>query len=197
MTYVKWAVIATLIALVAGFFHYYLPQRDVVRVTEIDVTRIDTGNDTTTGQPITRDVRFIFAQYPDGGGIEFRNEDTGWGFPFYFKFNSAELANQAADAKSTRDNPTWVVIRHYGWRIPVFDMFPNAISMRPADGPDESLIPWFNIIFLTLLVIGVLMIRRILIILRRRHVDPLVEDIDREFDETASWWRRQWRRLFG
>jgi len=21
----------------------------------------------------------------------FRNEDTGWGFPFYFKFNSADL----------------------------------------------------------------------------------------------------------
>jgi len=146
---------------------------------------------------VTRDVRFIFAKYPNGGEMEYRNEDTGWGFPWYFKFNSANLANRATDFKSTREAPRWVVVRHYGWRIPVLDMFPNATSMREADGPDERLVPWFNIAFLSTLAVGLLMLFRIMIILRRRHIDPVVDRIDAEIDESAKWWRRMWRRLFG
>ena len=196
MAYVKWGFLVLIFAMIAGFFHYNLPQRDVVRIVDTDVTRMDAGTD-ANGNVMTRDVRFIYAQYAKGGGMEYRNEDTGWGFPFYFKFDSAELANTAADVKSTGEAPNWMVLRHYGWRIPMLDMFPNALSMRPADGPDENLIPWFNIIFIVLLVTLLLVIRRIIIILRKRHVDPVLEEIDQELDQTASWWRRQWRKLFG
>lgn len=196
MAYVKWILLALVAAFLVAFFHYSLPQNDVVRVTNIDVTRMDVG-ETADGQPITRDVRFIFAKYPDGGEMEYRNEDTGWGFPWYFKFDSARLANQASDLQSSAENPKWAVVRHYGWRFPWFDMFPNAISIRPAEGPDESIFPWFNVVFLVSLVIGLLVIRRILIILRERHVDPMVDAIDDEWDETASWWSRQWRKLTG
>ncbi len=196
MAYIKWSVIIIVIAVFAAFFHYSLPQRDIARIVDTDVTRMDIGSD-ANGNALTRDVRFIYAKFPDDGAMEYRNEDTGWSWPLFFKFDSANLANEAADAKSTSENPRWVVIRHYGWRIPWLDMFPNAISIRPADGPQESLIPWFNIIFLVILITGVLVIRRILIILRKRHVDPVIEGIDREFDESASWWRRQWRRFFG
>ena len=198
MTYVKWFLIFLVIALVAAFFHYSLPQRDIVRVVGTDVVRMNDGVD-ANGVAQTRDVRFIYAKLADGGEMEYRNEDTGWGFPWYFKFDTANLANKAEDGKSTEQDPRWFVLRHYGWRITWWGegVFPNALSMRPAEGPDESLIPWFNIIFLSTLIITILVVRRILIILRERHVDPVVEAIDDEFDETVGWWRRKWRGLTG
>jgi len=196
MAYVKWSVIIILVALIAAFLHYSLPQRDIVRIVDTDVTRMDIGTD-ANGNALTRDVRFIYAKFPDDGAMEYRNEDTGWSWPWFFKFDSANLANEAADAKSTGESPRWMVIRHYGWRIPWMDMFPNAISIRAAEGPEESMIPWFNIAVLILLLAIFLMIRRILISIRERHVDPMIEGLDREIDESASWWRRQRKRFFG
>ena len=164
MGYVKWGFGLAILAAIVAFFHYNLPQRDIIRITDTDVTRMDVqGKGAEAGQVITRDVRFIYGKYPDGDPMEYRNEDTGWGFPWYFKFESARLANEASDLKSTADNPRWTVVRHYGWRIPWLDMFPNAVSVREAEGPDESLFPWFNIIFLTALVLLLLMIRRVII----------------------------------
>jgi hypothetical protein len=29
-----------------------------------------------------------------------------------------------------------MVIRYYGWRLPFVSMFPNAVSMRPAESRD-------------------------------------------------------------
>ncbi|MEM7191103.1 MAG: DUF1523 family protein, partial [Pseudomonadota bacterium] len=193
MGYFKWGFrLVVLLGLVA-FFHYSLPQHDIVRIVDTDVTRMDVGND-ADGNPITRDVRFIYAKYPDDGEMEYRNEDTGWGFPWFFKFDSANLANRATDFKSSADTAEWVIVTHYGWRIPMFDMFPNAISIGKAEGPDQNLIPWFNIIFLTVLILGILVIRRIFIIWRKQHVDPVVDAIDQEIDETASWWRKLFRK---
>jgi hypothetical protein len=193
MFYLKWTIYGLLILLAAAFFHYWLPQHDTVRIVDIDVARMDTGGADAQGNALTRDVRFIYATFPDGDQIEYRNEDTDWGFPFYFKFDSARLANRAANLKSTEANPTWVVVRHYGWRIPWLSMFPNALAIWPAAGPGDTVFPWFNVIFLTALIVGFLVLRRIFIIWRRRNVDPLVERVDREFDETTAWWRRRWR----
>ena len=51
---------------------------------------------------------------------------------------------------STRAAPEWYVITHYGWRNFYLSIFPNAISLRPVDGPDAPKgIPWVNIIILT------------------------------------------------
>lgn len=197
MAFVKWLFFGVLFLLVAAFFHYWLPQHDTVRIVDIDVARMDTGGSDAQGNALTRDVRFIYAIFPSGREIEYRNEDTDWGFPFYFKFDSARLANQAANLKSTEADPKWVIVRHYGWRVPWLSMFPNAISIRPASGPDDSPFPWFNVIFLTSLVLGFLVLRRLFIMWRRRHVDPVIQRIDREADETSAWWRRQWRRLTG
>ncbi len=192
--------------LTAAFLHYGLPSRDVVRIVGTDVVRKDVGRRDAQGNrvTVTRDVRFIYAKWPDGGDRVYRNEDTSWGWPPYFKFDTADLAAQATDRVSTAEAPDWVVVRHYGWRIPVLSMFPNALSIRPASGPDESPLPWFNIIFITLLVLSVLIVRRVLIILFRRHVDPVIEEIDREFDDRAGAIagryrraRRWFRRRFG
>jgi len=181
------AGIAALV-LIAGFLHYNLPSRDVVRIVGTDVVRQDVERRDAQGNrvSVTRDVRFIQAKSPDGGDRVYRNEDTGWGWPPYFKFDTADMAAQATDLVSTAGAPDWVVVRHYGWRIPVMSMFPNALSIRPASGPDDNPWPWFNIIFITLLVLSVLIIRRLLILLFRRHVDPVIEEIDREFDERAG-----------
>lgn len=203
MAYVKWTFRALLIVAAAAFFYYVLPQHDVVRIVDTQIARMDVRSRGTAadgavqGGVTARDVRLIYAKAPDGDDMVYRNEDTGWGFPFYFKFDSDNLMAEASDMKSTAETPKWVVIRRYGWRIPMFSMYPNALSIRPAARPDEDIFPWFNVIFLTLLVIGVLVLRRIFIILRRRHVDPVVAEIDREFDETAAWWRRRWRWLGG
>ena len=199
MRYVKWILLAIIVVTMSAFFHYYLPQRDVVRIVATEVVRTDVPAKDANGDPIilNRDVRYINAAWPDGSPSVYANEDTGWGFPFYFKFDTANLAAEADSAISTVDNPKWVVVRHYGWRVPIMSWFPNAVSMRAASGPDESLFPWFNVIFLGSFVIGLLVLYRILSIFRRRHVDPVVEAIDDEIDETAGWWRRQWKRVAG
>ncbi len=188
--------IALLLA-VAGFLHFSLPSRDIVRIVGTDVVRKDVRQTDAQGKPVivSRDVRFINAKWPDGKDRVYRNEDTGWGWPPYFKFDTADLATEATDLVSSAENPKWVVVRHYGWRIPMLSMFPNALSIRPASGPDEQLTPWFNIVFITLLVLFVLIVRRVMIILFRRHVDPVIEEIDREIDEHSGAIARQYRRL--
>lgn len=203
MTYLKWTFWGAVILAVAAFFHYTLPQHDIVRIVDTQIARMDVADRRAPADGAgpagvrTRDVRLIYAKFPDGDDMVYRNEDTGWGFPFYLKFDSDDLMAQASDLRSTTANPRWVVVRHYGWRLPLFSMYPNALSIRPASGPAEDLFPWFNTVFLTVLVIALLVVRRIFIIMRRRHVDPLVEDLDRGLDEGTARWRRRWRNLLG
>ena len=182
--------------LLAAFLHYSLPSRDLVRIVGTDVARKDVRRQDAEGNPVTvtRDVRFIYAKWPDGDDRVYRNEDTGWGWPPYLKFDTADLAGDATDLVSSAETPNWVVIRHYGWRIPMFSMFPNALSIRKAMGPDERLLPWFNLLFISLLVLTVLIVRRAIIILFRHHVDPVIEEIDREIDERAGILGRRYRR---
>jgi len=183
--------------LIAAFLHYSLPSRDVVRIVGTDVVRTDVERHDAQGNPVTatRDVRYIYAKSPDGGDQVYRNEDTGWGWPLFLKFDTADLAAQATDLVSASKAPDWVVVRHYGWRIPVLSMFPNALSIRSASGPDESLTPWFNILLVSLLALSVLTVRRVLIILFRRHIDPAIDEIDREIDERAGAVAGRFRRL--
>jgi len=192
----KAAVSVVAFLLIAAFLHYSLPSRDVVRIVGTDVVRKDVERRDAQGAPVTmtRDVRFIYAKWPDGGDRVYRNEDTGWGWPPYFKFDTANLAGDATDLVSSAAAPNWVVIKHYGWRIPVLSMFPNALSIRQASGPDEKLLPWFNVLFISLLVLTVLIIRRVLIILFRHHIDPVIEEIDREIDERAGAVAGRYRR---
>lgn len=192
----KTALLIAAVILFAAFLHYSLPSRDIVRIVGTDVVRSDvTSRDADGNQvTVTRDVRFIYAKWPGGGDRVYRNEDTSWGWPPYFKFDTADLAAQATDLVSGAEAPNWVVVRHYGWRIPVLSMFPNALSIRPASGPDESLTPWFNIIFITLLVLTVLIVWRLLTLLVTHHVDPVIEEFDRVIDERAGLIRRNFRR---
>ncbi|EKE71367.1 MULTISPECIES: DUF1523 family protein [Roseobacteraceae] len=191
MRYVKWTLIALIVLLVGGFLHYTLPQHDIVRIVNTYEERQDISgwtsmfwqapdNGSTTTQ--NRDVQFIQAVRPNGKSIVYRNEDTGWGWPPYFKFDTANLYTEANDAISNKETPEWVSVTHYGWRSQVLSLFPNAMGIKPVSGPDATIIPWVNIVILTFLAVVALLIWRMLAQFRERTIDPLVEDVEDAWD---------------
>jgi len=191
MRYVKWTFWSVLVIFVAGFLHYTLPQRDIMRITDTEVRRVDFGANSifwaqpdlgTDGTVANRDVRFIEAFYPNGKPMVFRNEDTGWGWPPYFKLDSSNLQAEARDLVSTKENPQWVAITHYGWRNEFFTIFPNAVGVMPVAGPDVRLIPWLNIIILLSLAAVLFMLRRMWLQFRERSIDPMLEDVSEASD---------------
>jgi hypothetical protein len=198
MRNVRRVLIVILVVLVAAFLHYNLPQRDVVQVVGTDIKRMDAPDDPATGAQRGRDVRFINARTAQGATRVYRNEDTRFGWPPYGKFNSGDLAARAQSL--ARDGEGWVAIRHYGWRFEMFDMFPNAVGLRPVDGPDARLIPWFNIVFLTALGAALLWLWLRWLRFRERRIEPVLDDIgdgvEAMSDRAEGLWTRI-RRLFG
>lgn len=190
MRIAKYVALALLAVLVVAFLNFYLPSKDVVRIVGTDVKRMDVvnrdfvkeGDGKSVGN--TRDVRFVNAVWEDGSPRVYRNEETDWGFPWYFKFDSGNVQAKAQNLASTQENPKWVVVTHYGWRIQIFSMFPNAVDIEQVDGPDYTPVPWFNIVFLISLAVLIWAIFSFLMRLRERHVDPIVDHIE---EETAAY----------
>lgn len=159
LKYTKIAIPVLLAIVLVLFLHKNLPRTAVVQITGTDVKRIDqrgaktkaVGGD-SKNETITRtaDIRFINAISKKGRPKVFRNEDTGWGWPPYFKFNSADLAAKA-QAYSLSTEKVWVLVKYYGWRIHIFSMFPNAVSLKEVD-PGYSHFPFFNITIVSLMI---------------------------------------------
>lgn len=164
-TIVKYSTLTALAIVLGMFLHYNLPRTDVVQLTGTDVKRMD-RKDPQNGSG-TRDVRYLNAVTQVGKIRVYRNEDTGWGWPPYLKFDSADLSAEAQNLIQKPEKP-WVRIRYYGWRIKVFSLFPNAISLKVVD-KDYTHIPWFNIVFVTLLAVGAIFVARVF----RRLIDRL------------------------
>ncbi len=191
--YVKWIVGIPLVLVVVAFAHYTLPGRDVVRIVGTDVKRMDIGSsslfwaapDAGTNNNWTRDVRFINTVWPDGEPRVYRNEDTDWGWPPYFKFDSSNITARAQDLAKKKDE-VWIAVTHYGWRIELFTIFPNAIDIEEVEGPDVVLIPWFNILFILVLAALALIVVRAISIFKKRRIDPLVEGIDDFMDDIGE-----------
>ncbi len=191
MKYAKWTVLTLLALTVIGFFHYTLPQHDIVRVVNTyqerqdldDWTRIfwSSPDDQSTGL-INRDVQFIQTVKANGKPMVYRNEDTSWSWPPYFKFDTANLQTEAEDLKSTAADPQWVSVTHYGWRNVYFSAFPNAVAIKPVAGPDVTIIPWFNIFFFIFLGVILFMLRRMWLQFRERSIDPVLEDVGEAWD---------------
>ena len=213
-TYIKWGFRLTIFAIVAAFLHYTLPQRDVVRLTgtynrltEVGANAIfyaspDSGSTTATVD--RRDIRFIEAVFPNGKVMVYRNEDTPWIWPPYFKYDSSNLQAEATNLVSPKEKPEWVAVTHYGWRMPIFSIYPNAVKVRAVEGPDVQLIPWVSIIVLALLGLVWLMLWRMWRQFRERMIDPAVDDLNVKLDEldaSADAARDRakgfWSRLFG
>ncbi len=212
MRYVKWAVIILFWGFIAAVLHYTLPQHDVVRITDTYERRVDPGENSIfwaqqdVGADATvanRDVFFIQTRKANGKVMVYRNEDTGWSWPPYFKVHSSNLQAEAADLKSTAENPRWAVIRHYGWRNEFISIFPNAVKVWQVEDPAVRIINWFNIVFLVLFAALVWAIwvrwRRF----RERRIDPMLENVEDGFHAAGDAlqerrgrfrrWRDSWR----
>ncbi|MEP3264142.1 MAG: DUF1523 family protein [Hyphomicrobiales bacterium] len=185
MNNLKWIFGVVLILGLSLFAHYSLPGRDIVRIVGTDVTRQDTKSSKQTGAtPTTKDVRFVNAVWPNGEPRVYRNEDTGWAWPPYFKFDTGNITAQA-QAYAIDDN-LWVAVTHYGWRIEFLSIFPNAVKIKIVDGPETKLIPWFNIIFFILLAVLAIYIFIKIRAFKRRTIDPVIEDIDTMIDDAGE-----------
>lgn len=151
--------VAVLVALlVAGTLYYFMPRATKATVTGTEVKRIDKA-DATGGR--TRDVRFIYATtQAKKKALVFRNEDNPW----YLKWDSGDVAAEASKLAKNEVEET-ALITYYGLRIPLFDSYPNVLSIKEVE-PDYVHIPWFNMVVLVLLLIafvwGGVKVRRLL-----------------------------------
>lgn len=196
MKFIKWVFMLVFWGLIASVFHYTLPQHDIARITDTEVRRISPGEnslfwaqvDAGTDPNVTsRDVFFISSIRENGKVMVYRNEDTGWGWPPYFKFDTSNLQAEASDVRSTSAEPQWVLIKHYGWRNEFFTIFPNAISISKVDSPDAGKpVPWLNILILALFALVVWAIwvrwRRF----RMARIDPVLEDVGDGFADASD-----------
>ena len=116
---------------------FYLPSKAVVEVSGTEVKRMDDEGPISKSNPehgSTRDVYFInTAGIGDSSKANvhvYRNEDTRWGWPFYFKFDSADIQ---AQAQTFAQNRQPVAITYYGWRINMNSMFPNITNIQAVE----------------------------------------------------------------
>ena len=192
MRTIKRIFIFLLALITVVLIHYYLPQRDIVQVVNTDVKRMDISKgspfwdrpDAGTDRQTTRDVRFIYTVNKNDKTRVYRNEDTGWSFPFYLKFDSSDLSAKAQNL-ANKDG-TWVAVTHYGWRIRLFSIFPNATKVKQVKGPDVFLVPWFNIVFLGVIFLFLFWVWRIVRRWKKKNVDPITDKIGDELDEVAD-----------
>lgn len=106
-------------------------------VKRIENKELDTSNHSIKNENIrSKDVYYIYGENKDKKPWVMRNEDTGFGFPPYFKFNSANIH---AQAKSLEDSGSLVLVTHYGWRSTIFSVFPNITSIEAVDENESDL----------------------------------------------------------
>ncbi len=196
MVYVKWVFIIAFWLLIGGFLHYTLPQVDIARITDTYEKRVSPGANAlfwssgeagSSSEAVERDVFFIQTRLASDRVMVYRNEDTGWIWPPYFKFDTSNLQAEAADLRSTSTDAKYVAIRHYGWRLEFLSIFPNAVSIWPVDGPEASKpFPWVNSVVLTLLAAlfyGVWVRWRRF---REARIDPALEDLQDSWEATED-----------
>ena len=194
MYYVKVTLGVVFGVFVFLFLDYALPSKDTVRITntynrltEIGRNAIfyaseDTGTvENSSGQ---RDIRFIETVRPSEKVFVYRNEDTGLIWPPYFKYDSSNLHAEATICNS-RD-PIWVSIASYGWRIPLFSIYPNAISVTQVAGPSAAPLNWPAL--LILLVLGALLalLWRMWNQFRERTIDPATKRMGAAVDSVDA-----------
>ena len=147
------------------FLDYALPSKNTVRITNtynrltpITATNAlfyasdNTGTiENAAGQ---RDVRFIDTVRPNGRVFVYRNEDTGWIWPPYFKYDSANLHSEATNLQSDSRNPQWVSITAYGWRVPWLTIYPNAIAIDSVASASDRPRNWAATIICAVLLLA-------------------------------------------
>lgn len=197
MHYVKVFFGVLLGVIVFAFLDYALPSKNTVRISNtynrlttvtpsnaIFYASEDTGTvENAAGQ---RDIRFIDTVRPNGKVFVYRNEDTGWIWPPYFKYDSSNLHAEATNLQSTAGNPQWVSITAYGWRLPWLTIYPNAISIDTVAGPNDSPRNWGATIICAVLLMFLLLIWRMWAQFRQRTIDPAVASVDKAWDDVEA-----------
>lgn len=164
------AVLSVALASLIGL-DYVLPEKTSAYVTGVEVKRVDKDGPISAENPAdgpTHDAYFIYTSL-SGPGTEqsdrvrvFLNEDTGWHWPPYFKFNSADV--QAKAQALSKDNAE-VTITSYGWRINMFSMFPNVLAIKATKDvvvPVSLIRSVVLFIWFLLVVKGLLLCRRVI-----------------------------------
>ncbi|WQV48785.1 DUF1523 family protein [Helicobacter pylori] len=133
---------------------YCMPHYSVAVISGVEVKRMNENENTPNNKEVktlARDVYFVQTYDPkDKKSVTvYRNEDTRFSFPFYFKFNSADISALAQSLVNQQ-----VEVQYYGWRINLFNMFPNVIFLKPLKGSDEMSKPVFSWILYALLLAG-------------------------------------------
>jgi len=98
MRFIGWTLLIVFWVSLGSFLHYTLPHRDIVRIVNTYEERQELGDwtrlfwarpDEQSSTLISRDVQFIQGVRVNGKPTVYRNEDTGWSWPPYFKFDTA------------------------------------------------------------------------------------------------------------
>ena len=116
---------------IGGVVNYAMPSYDATYVTGMEVRRMDKDGVISKSNPAdgeVRDVYFLFTESEPNKVMVYRNEDTGWGLPPYFKFGSADIQ---AKAQAYANEKQRVQIKYYGWRINWMNEFRNIVSIKP------------------------------------------------------------------
>jgi len=93
---------------------------------------------------------------------------------------------QAQAQGFAKEEGKWVAVSHYGWRIPIISLYPNAYKMKEVSGPDVRLIPWFNIIFLIIVFLIAFAIWRRVTRWKDANIDPYIEDAGEFYNEVTD-----------
>ncbi|MDU9776166.1 DUF1523 family protein [Helicobacter pylori] len=133
---------------------YCMPHYSAAVISGVEVKRMNENENTPNNKEVktlARDVYFVQTYDPNDkkSVTVYRNEDTRFGFPFYFKFNSADISALAQSLVNQQ-----VEVQYYGWRINLFNMFPNVIFLKPLKEGAEMSKPVFSWILYALLLAG-------------------------------------------
>ncbi len=131
---------------------YCMPHYSAAVISGVEVKRMNENENTPNNKEVktlARDVYFVQTYDPkDKKSVTvYRNEDTHFSFPFYFKFNSADISALAQSLVNQQ-----VEVTYYGWRINLFNMFPNVIFLKPLKESADISKPIFSWILYALLL---------------------------------------------
>lgn len=145
---IKYFLILVMLSLhivLIGAANYAMPSYETTMVTGMEVRRMDKDGVISKSNPAdgeVRDVYFLFTEHPETKIVQvYRNEDTGWGLPPYFKFGSADIQ---AKAQAYANEKQMVEIKYYGWRINWLNEFRNIVSIKPLAEGETGSNPWFS-----------------------------------------------------
>lgn len=147
----------------SAMLDYYLPEHAITTITGVEVKLADKDGPISQQNPAdqpVRDMYLIYTQHAIDDVRVYRNEDTGWGWPPYLKFDSSDVQATARALENARQ-PAY--ISSYGWRINMFSLYPNITAIRLAHEGEGtwSAVRWlvFGLWGITLLLLARLLWR--------------------------------------